>query len=94
MFIRLYLDHGDFLHDQAYNFAFHQKLESFQYNASLAIKVTTGEYPEKNSAENVSNYGVFSGPHFPAFGLNTEYSPNEEKYRPERTPYSHTLHAV
>ena len=43
LFIRHHLDHGDIIHDQAYNFAFHQKLESFQYNASLAITVTSRE---------------------------------------------------
>ena len=37
LFIRTYLDHGDIIHDQVHNFAFHQKLESFQYNASLTI---------------------------------------------------------
>ena len=36
-FIRPYLDYGDILYDQAYNILFNQKLESIQYNASLAI---------------------------------------------------------
>ena len=31
------LDYGDILYDQAYNILFNQKLESIQYNASLAI---------------------------------------------------------
>ena len=35
-----YLDHGDVIYDQAYKFAFHQKLESFQYNTFLAITGT------------------------------------------------------
>ena len=39
-----------------------------------------------------------SGPYFPAFGLNTErygvLSPNVGKYRPEKTPYLDTFHAV
>ena len=43
-------------------------------------------------------YGVFSGPFFPVFGLNTERygvcSPNVGKYRPEKTPYLDTFHAV
>ena len=39
-FIRLHLDYGDVIFDQAYNKSFHENLESFQYNASLAI---TGE---------------------------------------------------
>ena len=33
-------------------------------------------------------YGVFSGPYFPAFGLNTG------KYGPEKTPYLDTFHTV
>ena len=36
-FIRPHLDCGDILYDQAYNMSFHQKLESIQYNACLAI---------------------------------------------------------
>ena len=36
-FIRSHLDYGDILYDQAYNMSFHQKLESIQYNACLAI---------------------------------------------------------
>ena len=33
----------------------------------------------------MSKYGVFSGPYFPVFGLNTG------KYRPEKTPYLNTF---
>ena len=33
-------------------------------------------------------YGVFSGPYFPVFSRNTG------KYRPEKTPYLDTFHAV
>ena len=40
------------------------------------------------SLREVSKYGVFSGPYFPVFGL------NKGKYGPEKTPYSHTFHAV
>ena len=36
-FIRPHLDYGDTIYDQAYNDSFHQKLESIQYNAALAI---------------------------------------------------------
>ena len=36
-FIRPHLDYGDIVYDQAYNESFHQKLESIQYNVSLAI---------------------------------------------------------
>ena len=35
--IRPHLDYGDIIYDQAYNEPFHQKLESIQYNAALAI---------------------------------------------------------
>ena len=33
------------------------------------------------TARKVSKYGVFSGPYFPVFGLNTG------KYGPEKAPY-------
>ena len=36
----------------------------------------------------MSKYEFFSGPYFPAFGLNTG------KYGPEKTPYLETFHAV
>ena len=36
-FIRTHLDYGDTIYDQAYNNSFHQNLETFQYNAALAI---------------------------------------------------------
>ena len=36
-FIRHHLDYGDVIYDQHYNNSFHQKLESIQYNAALAI---------------------------------------------------------
>ena len=36
----------------------------------------------------VCKYGDFSVPYFPVFG------PNTGKYRPEKTPYLDTFHAV
>ena len=36
-FIRPYLDYGDIIYEQGFNSSFHEKLESIQYNASLAI---------------------------------------------------------
>ena len=36
-FIRSHLDYGGIIYDQAYNVSFQQKVESFQYNAALAI---------------------------------------------------------
>ena len=49
----------------------------------------------------VSKYGIFSGPYFPALGLNTEryevslrIQPEREKYGPEKTPCLDTFQAV
>ena len=47
----------------------------------------------------MSKYGVFSGQYFPVFGLNMEISGinigiNTENYRPHKTPYLDTFHAV
>ena len=43
----------------------------------------------------MSKYGVFPGPYSPALGLNTAvFSPNAEKYGPEKTPYLDFFHAV
>ena len=39
-FVRPQLDYRNILYDQAYNMTFHQKLESIQYNACLAITST------------------------------------------------------
>ena len=36
-FIRPHIDYGDVIFDQAYNKSFHEKLETFRYNALLAI---------------------------------------------------------
>ena len=36
-FVRTHLDYGDILYDQAFNNSFHDRLESIQYNACLAI---------------------------------------------------------
>ena len=47
-FIRTHLDYGDIIYDQAYNASFHQKLDSIQYNAALAITgAIRGIYKEK-----------------------------------------------
>ena len=35
--MRPHLDYGDIIYDEAYNETFHQKLESIQYNACLAL---------------------------------------------------------
>ena len=39
-FIRPHLDYVDFIFDQAFDNSFHQRLESIQYNAALAITET------------------------------------------------------
>ena len=39
-FVRPHLDYGDVLFDQAFNGSFHEKLESIQYNACLALTGT------------------------------------------------------
>ena len=36
-FIRSHLDYVNIIYDQAYNVSFHQKIDSIQYNATLAI---------------------------------------------------------
>ena len=36
-FVRRHLDYGNVIYDQSYNNTFHQKMESIQYNAALAI---------------------------------------------------------
>ena len=53
------------------------------------------------TAWKVSKYGVFSGPYFPVFGLNTGiYAVNlriqseYRKMRTRKTPYLETFHAV
>ena len=51
-FIRPYLDYGDILYDKASNESFHQKIESVQYNACLAITgAVRGSSREKNYQE-------------------------------------------
>ena len=40
-FVRTYLDYGDTIYDLTFNNTFHQKIESLQYNAALAIAGTT-----------------------------------------------------
>ena len=47
LLIRPQLGHSDIMHDPAYKFAFHQKLESFQYDASLTITGTIKRIPKE-----------------------------------------------
>ena len=39
-FIRPHLDYGDVIYDRPFNESFHQRLESIQYNAAIAIAGT------------------------------------------------------
>ena len=51
-FRRPHLDYGDIIYDRAYNSAFHQNIESFQYNAALAIMgAIRGTFKEKTFPE-------------------------------------------
>ena len=40
LFVRPYLYYGDIIYDQAHNVLFHQKLESLQHDACLAITLS------------------------------------------------------
>ena len=73
--------------------------ETINCGAQKSQKIVT------NTASKVSKYVVFSGPYFPAFGLNTEkygvdkeylsvFSLNAGKYGPEKTLYFDTFHVV
>ena len=48
-FVRPHLDYGDIIYDQAYKASFHSKLESIQYNATLAITGPIEKLQKKNS---------------------------------------------
>ena len=47
-FTRSHLDYGDIIYDQAYKVSFHQKIESIQYNAALAITGAKEEHLERS----------------------------------------------
>ena len=55
LFIRPHLNYGDILYDQMFNNSFHERLESIQYNAALAItgfrrsSSKVGDFPILNS---------------------------------------------
>ena len=36
-FVRPHLDYGDIIYDETFNESFHQRIESIQYNAAIAI---------------------------------------------------------
>ena len=49
-FIRSQLDYADVIYDQTYNLAFHDKLESIQYDACLVI---TGAIRDTSTEKNI-----------------------------------------
>ena len=61
LFARPHLDYGDVIYDQHYNYSFHQKQESIQYNAVLAIAaVLRGSSREKLYKEiGLENFAIF-----------------------------------
>ena len=51
-FVRPHLDYGDIFYDQPFNLSFHQKPESIQYRACVAVSGTIqGNYREKVDQE-------------------------------------------
>ena len=54
---RPHLDYGDIIYGQAYNLSFHQKLESIQYNAALAL---TGEIKGSSKEKSYQELGLKS----------------------------------
>ena len=59
-FIRPHLDYGDIIYDQTFNESFHRKIESFQYNAALAI---TGAIRRSSTAKIYHELGLESLKH-------------------------------
>ena len=59
-FIRPYLDYGDILYGKVFNASFHQKIESVQYNACLAI---TGAIRGSSREKNYQKLGLVSLQH-------------------------------
>ena len=56
-FVRPHLDYGDIIYDQPYKASFHSKLESIQYNATLAI---TGAIRETSKEKLYQELGLES----------------------------------
>ena len=56
-FIRPLLDYGDIIYDKAFNESFHEKLESLQYSAALAI---TGSIKESSTEKLYEELGLES----------------------------------
>ena len=111
--------HGKMFHEKLIEDNFRHALELFSPNSVILTLSNQWSgfymidtYPMKQpkhfrliTARKVSQYGVFTGPYFPVFGLKTEnvpysvrifsvFSPNTGKYGPQKTPYLDTFHAV
>ena len=56
-FVRTHLDYDDIIYDEAFNNSFHQKIESLQYNAALAI---TGAIRGTSRKKNYQKLGLES----------------------------------
>ena len=76
-------------------------MSTLQVSVKRQVKFSLLHFIFKNKhCVKKSSYGVFSGPYFPTFGLNTDnlyfsvFRPNAGKYRSEKTPYLDTFHAV
>ena len=57
LFTRIHLDYGDIIYDQTFNESFHQRIESIQYNAAIAI---TGEIRGSSSKKLYQELGLES----------------------------------
>ena len=87
-------------------FAFFLSFSYGNFNIFLSIAVVVMHLILLNSGVNrkftiaytawkVPEYGLFSGPYFPVFGLNAEiYSVNAGKYAAEETPYLDNFRTV
>ena len=51
-------------------------------------------FSKEGTAWKVPKYRIFSGPFFPAFALNSVFSPSAGKYGSEKTPYLDNFLAV
>ena len=52
-FVRPHLDYGDILYDQTFNTSFHERPESIQYNAAIAITGSTRGIPREKLYQNL-----------------------------------------
>ena len=57
-FVRTHLDYGNIIYDEAFNNSFHQKIESLQYNAALAITGAIRGMSRENIYQELVRFGV------------------------------------